>query len=190
MAIARERVMTAAEYLAWEERQEIKNEYIDGEIIEMPGATSRHNKIVTRISTAITGLVGLERCEVFGSDMRVRVDATRYVYPDLSVVCGQEHYEDESELSLTNPILVVEVASPSTALYDRIDKFGFYFDVPSIEAYLIIEQDRRRADLCARNTDGWHVRVFDKPGDVVPLEALECELPLADVYRGIEFAKA
>ena len=122
--------------------------------------------------------------------MRVRVSPTRYVYPDFSVVRGQPRLEDEKELTLLNPIVVVEVTSPTSATRDRVDKLGYYSEVPSIEAYLIVEQDLPRADLCTRAEEGWMLQMFDSVDDVVPLPMLDCELPLAQVYRGIEFADA
>ena len=127
---------------------------------------------------------------VHTSDMRIRVSETRYVYPDVSAVRGEEVYEDESELTLLNPVLVVEVTSPSSVSNDRIDKLGLYLVVPSIEAYLIVDQDRIRADLYTRADDGWLLRVFSRPDDVIPLATLDCQLPLAQVYRGIAFAEA
>ena len=75
-------------------------------------------------------------------------------------------------------------------MYDRVDKLDFYFDLSSIEAYLIVDQDRLRADLYSRAENGWFVRVFNQPDDVIPLAALNCEVTLANVYRGIEFAEA
>ena len=190
MAIQMQRKMTAADYLEWEAGEELKHEYIDGEIIEMTGGTGKHSKIAVNITLALGGRVDLSEYVFFNSEMRVKVSETRYVYPDLSAVRGEEVYEDESELTLLNPIFVVEVSSPSSMMYDRIDKFAFYFDVPSIEAYLIVDQDRGRADLCTRAEEGWLVRVFNNADDVIPLSALSCELPLAQVYRGVEFAEA
>ena len=189
METVRERRMTAAEYLAWEERQELKHEYIDGEVIQMPGGTGTHSKIPMNISFGLAGVVDRSRFTFFDSAMQVKVGAARYVYPDLSVVRGRERYEFDNELTLLNPILVVEVTSTSSYMYDRVDKLGFYLDVPSIAAYLIVEQERMRVDLCIRADGGWNVRVFDQPDDVIPLAALECELPLAEIYKGIEIAQ-
>ena len=98
--------------------------------------------------------------------------------------------ENEKELTLLNPVLMIEVTSPSSMMYDRVDKLDFYFDVPSIEAYLVIDQDRVRADLYARAEEGWYVRVFNLPEDTIPLPMLNCELPLEQVYRGIVFEEA
>ena len=190
MAIQIEPKMTVADYLEWEVNQELKHEYIDGDIIEMTGGTSKHSIIKVNITASIFGMVNISTYIVYNSDMRVKASATRYVYPDLSVVRGAAKYEDESELTLLNPVFVVEVTSPSSMMYDRVDKLGFYLDLPSIEAYLIVDQDRPRADLYTRAEEGWYLRVFNQLEDVIALTALDCELPLAQVYRGIEYAEA
>ena len=80
------------------------------------------------------------------------------------------------------------MTSPSSQARDRIDKLDYYQDIPSVEAYLIVEQGRMRVDLCTRADGGWNVRAYAKPDDVIPLAALECELPLAEIYSGIEIA--
>lgn len=190
MAIQAQRTMTVAEYLVWEERQEYKHEYIDGEIIDMTGGTLTHTRIKTNIGGVLYAVLDFSKFVLCNSDMRVRIGPTRYVYPDFSVVSGEPRMEDEKQVTLLNPAFVVEVSSSSSATRDRVDKLGFYLDVPSIEAYLIIDQDRIRADLYTRAEDGWLARVFDQPGDALPLVAVDCELALADLYRGIEIAGA
>ena len=190
MAIQTEPKLTVAEYLAWEERQDCKHEYIDGEIIEVTGGTLTHSRIKTNIGGMLFALLDLSAYVLCNSDMRLRINSTRYVYPDFSIVRGEPRLEDEKELTLLNPVTVVEVTSPASASYDRIDKLGFYHEVPSIEAYLIVEQDRPRADLYTRAEEGWYVRVYNRPDDVIPLAALNCELPLEQVYRGIVSAGA
>lgn len=190
MAIQTKPRMSVADYLVWEERQACKHEFIDGEIIEMTGGTLTHTRIKTNIGGLLYAILDFSRYVLCNSDMRVRIDPTRYVYPDFSIVNGEPRMEDEKELTLLNPVFVVEVTSPTSATRDRVDRLGFYLDGPSIEAYLIIDQDRIRADLYTRAEDGWFVRVYDQPGEMVPLDALNCELPLADVYRGIELAGA
>ena len=190
MAIETTKRMSVAEYLAWEERQECKHEYIDGEIIEMTGGTGKHSKIKVRLLRALGLLLDESQFEIFDSDMRVKVGAARYVYPDLSVVRGLERYEDETELTLLNPCFVIEVSSPSSMLRDRIDKRDWYYQLPSIEGYLIVDQDRIHADLFTRADEGWLLRGFTDAQDVIPLPMLGCELPLAQVYRGIAFEEA
>lgn len=186
MVIQMQRKMEVADYLEWEARQELKHEYIDGEIIEMSGGTLKHSRIKVNIMLALASAIDSSEFEILDSDMCVRVTPTRYVYPDFSIVRGEPRLEDERELTLLNPILVIEVTSPSSLSYDRVDKLGYYLDLPSVEAYLIFDQDRPRADLHTRADEGWYLRVYDQLDDVVPLTSLNCELPLTDVYRGFE----
>ena len=104
MAIQTERKMTVAEYLAWEERQDVKHEYIDGEIIEMTGGTLTHTRIKTNIGGILFALLDLSAYILCNSDMRLRISSTRYVYPDFSIVRGEPRLEDEKELTLLNPV--------------------------------------------------------------------------------------
>ncbi len=190
MAIQTKQMMTVADYLAWEERQEFKHEYIDGEIIEMTGGTGDHSRVKVNLTLALGGRINFSNFIIYNSDMRVRGTESRYVYPDLSVVRGEEVYEDESELTLLNPVFVVEVISPSSETRDRVDKREYYYDAPSIEAYLIVDPDRVHSELYTRAADGWRSREFSSRDDVMPLPALNCELPLAQVYRGLDFQGA
>lgn len=182
--------MTVSDYLEWEERQEYKHEYIDGDIIETTGGTLKHTRIKTNVGGTLFALLDFSTYILCNSDMRVRVGPTRYVYPDFTVVRGEPRLEDEKELTLLNPIFVVEVTSPSSIVRDKVEKLGYYLDVPSIEAYLIVDQDSVHVDLYTRTEMGWLLRVLTSPDDVIPLTMLNCELPLAQVYRDTSFEEA
>ncbi len=182
--------LSVQEYLAWEAENEIKHEYIDGEVFAMSGGTGKHSSIMINITVAIGQQLGDSVCSLHSSEMKVKINDWRYVYPDLSAVCGKSSYEDESEISLLNPILVVEVTSPSSIESDRIAKRDLYREVPSIQGYLIIDQHRVCAEHYTRADLGWLLKVYTDPADVIPLAMLNCELPLADIYRGISFEEA
>ena len=179
--------LTVAEYLAFEAGSEIKHEYIDGEIYAMTGGTGKHSRIAANVIGSFFMLVDNPDCHVYTSDMRVKAAAFRYVYPDLSVVCGQARHEDDGETSLLNPIFVVEVTSPSSMTYDHGLKREMYQQVPSIEGYLIIDQRSIRADLYWRVESEWRMQSFTDREDSISLAMLGCELPIAQVYRGIVF---
>ena len=179
--------LTVEEYLAWEEKNFEKHEYIDGEVRCMAGATRRHNQIAINTGSALWTLLADSNCTVLNSDMRTQVSGTRYYYPDLSVVCGEALFHRENEMELLNPVLIIEVTSPSSIDIDRGEKRDFYFAVPSIQAYLIIDQHRVCAELSIRNEARWQTKTFEKLDDVVPLDVLDCNLPLVQVYRGITF---
>lgn len=179
--------LTVEEYLAWEEKNFEKHEYIDGEVRCMAGAKGRHNRIMMNIAVAIGRQLDDSDCFLLSSEMRVKAAQTRYVYPDMSAVCGKEEFARDNEMELVNPVLVIEVTSPSTMDIDRREKKILYYEVPSIQAYLIIDQHRVCAELSIRSEAGWQTTIFEKLDDVVPLDVLDCNLPLVQVYRGITF---
>lgn len=180
---------TIEEYLVYEAESKIKHEYIDGEIHAMTGGTGNHSEIKMNTAVAIGRQLDHSNCSLRNSDMRLKVSESRYVYPDLSAVCGKAAYDDNST-TLLNPILVVEVTSPSSMDYDRLAKRDYYHAAPSIQGYLIIDQHRIFAELYTRASTGWLLRQFSDLDDEIPLEMLSCALPLAQVYRGILFENA
>ena len=103
---------TPEEYLEFERESEVRHEYIDGEIYEMAGANKRHNIISANLIRLLGNQLFDRDCNVYGSDMRVKIASTgKYTYPDAAAVCGEEFYEDETEDTLLNPMLIVEVLS-------------------------------------------------------------------------------
>lgn len=177
--------LTVEEYLAWEEKNFEKHEYINGDVRCMAGANRRHNQIAMNTGSALWQLLADSNCIVLNSDMRAKVGDTRYFYPDLTVVCDEAKFERENEMELLNPILVIEVTSPSSIDIDRVEKRDAYLDVPSIQAYLIIDQHRICAELSLRSEAGWLTTSFEQLDDVVPLDVVDCQLPLSQIYRGV-----
>ena len=155
MVSERLRHWTVDEYLAYEAETEIKHEYIDGEIYPMTGGAGNHSSITINAAIAIGIQLRRSDCSLHSSDMRIKVGPSRYVYPDLSAVCGKPSYLDESSTTLLNPILVIEVTSPSSIERDRVIKREYYRSVESIEAYIVIDQHRVLAELYTRAEEGW-----------------------------------
>ena len=178
--------LTVDEYLAWEEKNFEKHEYIDGEVRCLAGATRTHNQIAMNTGIAIDVQIADTNCTILGSDMRARVGNTRYFCPDLTVISDEAQFERENEMELLNPILVIEVTSPSSIDIDRVEKRNAYLEVPSIQAYLIIDQHRVCAELSLRSETGWRTTSFEQLDAVVPLDVVDCQLPLSQVYRGIK----
>ena len=186
MAIESIRQMTAEEYFAFDEASEYKNEYIDGEVIPMTGGTLNHGAIIMKTGFALMRrLIGSD-CQVFGGNVRNRVSPSRYLYPDISIVCSEPETDDRS-INLFNPVLVAEVTSPSTVNYDRGDKLRYYQSIASLQIYLVIDQQQPLVELHERHDGGWHAQVFSGLDAIVPLPALDCELPLTEIYEGISF---
>ncbi len=187
MAINRSSVMTVEDYFEWELKQERKHEYIDGVVIEMPGVSGRHDAITVNIIYLFISCLDRTRYCMHTSRLRVQASPSRYVYPDLTLVRGRSVASDVSEYNLINPCVVLEVTSPSSMDRDRVDKLGYYFEVPSIEASLIVDQHRVFAELYTRGKASWLRQAFTELDDVISLPMLDCELPLDQVYRDIVF---
>lgn len=181
-------LFTVEEYLAFENESEFKHEFIDGIIYGMTGGTFHHSKIKVNIIGALLARLDDARFQILNSDMSVRVGASRYVYPDMSVVRGQPQLRDD-ETTLLNPVLTVEVLSPTTADYDRSAKLRYYQSLPSLRGCLIVEQYGVQIDAYTRADGPWRHRSYISIDDVIPLEIIGCELPLAEIYRGIVFSE-
>ena len=186
MVIERVRQMSVEEFLDFAESSEEWHEYIDGEIYSMTTPTFRHNVIVNNIAFRLRILLGEQGCQALAMGQGIRVGESRFLIPGVSVVCGDPLLETDTRI-LLNPILVAEVTSPSTADLDRGAKLKTYFDAPSIETYLIVEQQRVLVERHTRGETGWRADVFDNLDDEVPLESLGCALPVRDIYQRVEF---
>ncbi|MYD09902.1 MAG: Uma2 family endonuclease [Chloroflexi bacterium] len=187
MAIRTRTAMSVDEYFEWEQLQERKHEYIDGVVIEMPGVSNKHDAITVNIIYLFIGCLDRLRFYLRTAELRVQVSPSRYVYPDLTIVYGRPSFADASNYNLINPYVVLEVTSPTSINRDRQEKLEYYYDVPSIEACLIVDQHRHNAELYERGASGWKRQVFTETEEIIPLAMLDCELPLAEIYRGIEF---
>ena len=177
--------LSVEEYIALEEAElERRFEYIDGELFEMPGGTINHSRLKLNVFRSLDPQLIGKGCEILNTDVRVSIGASRYVYPDLSVVCGQLQARN-NDTTLLNPIMMIEVTSPSSALYDRLDKRDFYTAVPSMQAYLVIDQASVYVESYMRDGQRWLRDEFDSLDDVIEIEALGCRLPLSAIYRGV-----
>ena len=180
--------LTPEEYLAWERKSDTKHEYLSGEIIAMSGASLAHNLIVTNISGELYIQLKVGTCEVYTNDMRIRTHPeTSYFYPDIVVICGEPRFEDNVFDTLLNPIVLVEVLSPSTERYDRGEKFDYYQQLTSLQEYILVSQDEVGVEHYRRQGTEWQPTEFRSLEDVLSLPSIDCELLLQDIYRRIEF---
>lgn len=178
--------LTPGEYLAWERKQSFKNEYHNGKIVAMSGASRWHNRITVDVTVQLSNQLMEGECEVYAGDMRVRTDPTAsYLYPDVIVVCGEQRFEDDTFDTLLNPIVVIEVLSPSTAAYDRGEKFEYYKQLASLQEYILISQDSVRVEHYCRRETQWNRNTFQHLEDVLSLPSIECEVPLRAIYRRV-----
>lgn len=173
---------TFKEYLELEEVARVRHEFYQGAIYAMAGGTPEH----AAMAAAITALLGRQldpkSCRAYSSDLRVRVLATGLAtYPDVTVICGPSERDPESATHVTNPKLVVEVLSNSTADYDRGEKLEHYRQIPSLEGVVLVDHERERIDLWTRSGGTWGARSFGA-GEIVPLDMVGAALSVDEVY--------
>lgn len=181
--------MTEVEYLEFEQTADTKHEFAYGEIIDMVGASRRHNLICTNVVANLHQQFGNRPCEVYQSDMRVQVrHANAYRYPDIVAVCGEPQFADTKPESLLNPTVLIEVLSPSTMETDRLLKLDEYRHIPSVQEYLIISQDRVRVEHHQRQSESsWlYTDIIDLDA-MITITSLDCTLSVNDIYQRITF---
>ena len=179
-------------YLALERAAPYKSEYHHGEIVAMAGASRRHNLLVASL-VRLLGNALLDRdCNVYPSDLRVRTsEGALYSYPDVTVTCGEEQFEDEHADTLLTPLLLLEVLSESTEAYDRGKKFEHYQRIPSLMEYVLVAQDRCRVEQFVRQDDGrWIYYEVHRRDGMISLPSIGCDLPLAEVYAKVKLEEA
>ena len=181
--------LTPEEYLAFERKATTKHEYLNGQIVAMSGASFAHNFLTMNVANQLYNqLIGGE-CQVAASDMRVKVtQIDSYFYPDVVVVCGEPRAEDDTFDTLLNSVLIVEILSLSTEVYDRGEKFEHYQQIASLKDYILISQDEVHVEHHCRRGSGWLRSEFRELEDVLSLISIGCELGLQDIYRRVEIA--
>ena len=175
--------LTEEQYLEIERAAETKSEFYDGQMFSMAGGSPNHALLGNRIGALLDRSVP-PGCRVFNSELRIKVPAARlYTYPDCSVICGDLQYADGQPDVILNPLLIVEVLSPSTEGYDRGKKFELSRTVPTFREYLIIHQDRRHVEHYSKQDDGgWLLRDYTEATGVIAIARLNIQIPLADLY--------
>ncbi len=179
--------VTLEDYFAIAAEVEERIEYIDGEIFYMDGVTFAHGRIQVSVTVGLCDQLPIAEYAIFSSNVSVHIGPSAYFFPDLCVVRGVARPAPVGT-ALLNPVLVVEVLSQSTAHKDLGVKLQRYREIPSLEHYLIIEQQRAYVELHSRVDGTWAQRIFSDLDETLRLDSLGASLSLAQIYRGIDFA--
>jgi Uma2 family endonuclease len=183
----RRHVFSFEEYAAIADKSSVRVEFWDGVILDMSGGSPRHSAICSNIVRILGGQLRGAPCRIFDANLRVRsVAARRSTYADATVVCGplQLDPSDVSRQTVLNPTLLVEVQSPSTSGDDRGPKLDSYKLISSVRAVVLVAQDDQRVTLHSRRADGsW--QESEHLSGVIELEAIACQLPLAEIYEDL-----
>ncbi len=187
-AVAVQSRLTPVEYLALERKATTKSEYLNGYLYTMAGASREHNLITGNILGELRSQLKEQPCEVYANDMRLKSSPTGlYTYPDVVVVCGEPRFEDADFDTLLNPIVLVEVLSPSTETYDRGEKFAHYRRLESLQECLLVAQNRVRVEHYLRQGEQWLLTELSHLDDTLHLVSIHCELPLREIYSKVKF---
>lgn len=180
--------MTEEEYLAFERNSDTKHEYLDGQIYAMAGGSFYHDLICVNISSGLQQRLEGKSCTTHSSNLQVRVSAVGlYTYPDAFVICGEPQFIDDRDDIVENPIVIVEVLSPSTARYDQGGKFALYRQIPTLQTYITVSQKKAHVTIHTRQGDGWYVKDYIGLENNWPIDSLDCVLPFSAIYSRVKF---
>jgi Uma2 family endonuclease len=177
-------VFSAEDYLTWEPTQLDRHEFLDGEVFAMAGAEDRHVTVAGNLYIALRQHLSGSPCRTYMSDMRLQVAAANsYFYPDVLVTCSA--LDQASPQVKTEPKLIIEVLSSSTAAYDRGLKFSHYRSLGSLEEYVLIDLDTRSTDVYRKGPDGlWVLHPFAR-GESVALASVALEVSAAQLFADV-----
>lgn len=182
---------TFEEYLVMEEEAVYKSEFNSGKIVAMAGGSLEHGAISSNINYALSD--GLRKkkstCRTLDSNVRVFIeDYDKGVYPDTFVICDKPNFKDNRKDVITNPLLVVEVLSPSTEGYDRGEKFTQYRSLPSFKEYVLITQEKAKVESWYKEDENiWRISNATGLDATIYLYSLGIEISLADIYYLVDF---
>ncbi|MGB7441571.1 MAG: Uma2 family endonuclease [Coleofasciculaceae cyanobacterium] len=176
--------MTIEEYLEWESKQEIRYEYVYGEVFAMTGGTIPHNDIALNLYTALRPHLHSRGCRANVSDVKVQVSPNSiYYYPDLIVSCDPQDLN--ARKFIQKPKLIVEVLSPGTSAKDRGEKFTYYLAIPSLQEYILIDSEKISVERYSRGEGRMWLYYPYQANDTITLSSIEFELPIELLYEGV-----
>lgn len=186
------KVYSLEEYFELEEKAPFKSEFRNGKIVTMSGGTLEHGDISGNIYLIMRLVIKTlsEKYRVFSSDQKIYIPAHNHgVYTDTFVVKDVPVLHDKSSFSVTNPMIVFEVLSNSTANYDRSGKFRKYQTLSSFQEYVLIDQKMPIVDVLVKTSGGWVMNTYIGLDAVVPLKTMNCEIKMSDIYENIDNLK-
>ncbi len=181
--------MTPEEYLAFEEQSSDRHEYYGGRVVALAGGNQAHSIICSHLNGLLHSHLRKRPCVIYTSDMKIRADRPRtYMYPDLTVVCGESQFEDATRRVLLNPVIMIKVLSESTEQYDRGKKFQFYRSIATVQEYVLVAQDAKHIDHYRRQSEHlWVLTSINGDDGMLELVTIECRLHLAEIYEKVPF---
>ncbi|SFP65419.1 Uma2 family endonuclease [Parafilimonas terrae] len=183
--------VTQQDYLAFERSALDKHEYYKGEIFAMSGASFKHNLIESNLRGTLHDFLKDKGCNEFGSNLRIHIPSnTLYTYPDIIILCDDPAFVDDEFDTITNPSVIIEILSPSTANYDRGAKFDLYREITSLHEYLLIDSTAIHAVLYVKNDDNtWTLSETKDLGQSLTIPSINFTVGIAEIYNGVDKVK-
>lgn len=178
-AVIESKPISVEEYLQQELTGEVKHELIDGHVYAMTGASANHNRLSTNVLIEFKSHLKNSPCEAFGPDLKLRINSN-FFYPDVMVVC---HFDEAEPYFTSAPVIIVEVLSKTTRKTDKTTKLMSYINIPSLQEYVLIEQEFVDIEVFRRSND-WHSSHYFL-GDTVTFAAINLTLSVQDIYHRV-----
>ncbi len=176
------------EYLVREAEAEYKSEYRDGRVVAMSGSSPAHNTICLNMVVELRQQLKNKDCQVFGIDVRTKINAARlYTYLDILVVCGEPRFDERDKIALLNPTLIIEVLSKSTEAYDRGEKFQHYKKVDTLSEYVLVSQNEIKVEHFTLENGFWRHQEICSPDGILSLNAIDCRVSVPAIYEKVKF---
>lgn len=182
-------VSTPEDYLIFERESRERHEFLDGKVFRKASISLSHSRICINLAAEVSGKLKGTTCEALSPNMKVRTsNASLFSYPDLTIVCGEPQFHDVKKDVLTNPRVVFEVLSPSTAEYDRTTKFQRYrMGNETLTDYILVSQDKCFVEHFRKSANGdWLYHSYAALEDDLRIAAIDCELSLREIYDRVE----
>lgn len=178
------------EYLEIENAATEKHEYYRGEIFAMSGTKHQHNLVIGNIYNTLKNKLKGKPCKPLTSDSRIHIEKnTLFTYPDISVVCGDPVFLNNDELNLLNPVVIIEVLSPSTKTYDRGDKFNLYRDIPTLKEYILVDPETISIEAFYINAHNqWELKEYKNISETLSIKTIKVSMTLDAIYEGTKVA--
>lgn len=180
---------TPDEYRQLEETAEFRNEYRDGEIVQMTGGTINHSRIIRNLSRVLGNLLEGQPFELFHNDLRLWIPRYRRgTYPDIMVIEGEPVFTEGRSDEILNPVLIVEVLSKSKQDFDREDKFRFYRSIPELREYVLVNKSEFLVAQYIKNeSNQWLFQEYEKEAETVYFAALGVQISISEIYHKVVF---
>ena len=182
-------LLSPEDYLKFEREAETRHEFLDGEIYQMAGESLSHSRVCVNLAREVGNKLKGKSCEALSPNMKLRTStASLLSYPDLTIVCGEPQFHDTKKDVLTNPKVIFEVLSPSTADYDRTKKFLRYrMGNETMTDYILVSQDYCFIEHFSKQADGnWIYHSLSELAEVLRIGSIDCELSLQEIYDRVE----